>query len=575
MKKLKLLPLAGVAMAMLASNANALSWEGENYTGSFTSTLGASVAVRTQSPGCNQVVAGATGEGAPTGCLAQGMAQDQGDLNYKKGKPFSEAIRGTHELLLVNPDNDLTLMARYSWVSDFATNTSGIVSNDGTQQGPAMPGAAKNAMRFTGFLQDAWIGKGFDLNGEKARVKVGNQVMNWGESLFFGGGINGVNPINYQRAATPGTLVKDTLLAQPAVNFSTALGKGYSVETYYQFGYAPSYFPPVGSYWSTGYGLGAGAYNYAGESIAPGASGYYANNINQPSQWAQGQFGGALRWQPESTQINLAAYAMNYIDKAPQLTFAPAGDGYANGAGSQSWNYLKNRQLFGVSMNAPVGEWTVASELSFRPKDAVTVNSYQNYCGTVDMTTYAITKGSNSCTNQSQKYQAAINGSYTLTPSNSGGILSFLGAQGGNVFAEYTGVMYPQMQKAYANGTVATGGLPNGYQYGYSTGTATPLGTKFSSGAGIDLSVNYDNKIIEGWLVTPEIFYQQAFAGYTPNSSMQFVQGNASASAIVSFARNAGGWAAQLNYTQFLGPNTYQNIYRDRSFFAVSGSYTF
>jgi hypothetical protein len=89
------------------------------------------------------------------------------------------------------------------------------------------------------------------------------------------------------------------------------------------------------------------------------------------------------------------------------------------------------------------------------------------------------------------------------------------------------------------------------------------------------LSVNYDNKIIEGWLVTPELFISKAFAGYTPNSNMQFVQGNASASAIVSFARNTGGWAAQLNYTQFMGPNTFTNIYRDRSFFAASGSYTF
>ena len=579
MKKLKLLPFAGVAMAMLASNANALSWEGENYTGSFTSTIGATVAIRTQTPGCNQVVTGATGNDAPTGCLAPGAAQDQADLNYKKGKPFSEALRGTHELLLKNPDNDLTLMARYSWLSDFATNTSGIQSGDPTQNGPGMPGAAKSAMHFHGILQDAWVAKGFDLNGEKARVKVGNQVMNWGESLFFGGGINGVNPIDYQRASTPGTLVKETLLAQPAINFSTAIGGGASVEAYYQFGYTPSYFSPVGSYWSTGYSLGAGAYNY--QPVTPGyvpTAGYQPLNNNQPGQWAQGQFGGALRWQPESTRINLAAYAINYIDKTPQLSIGlPYASDY-NFATSTNWNYAKNRQLFGVSMNAPVGDWTIASELSFRPKDAISLNSGASYCGAFSSdpnAPYPTSGSMTSCSVDSQKYQAAVNAAYTLTPSNSGGILSFFGASGGNAFVEYTGVMYPQMQKQYPGGPVSAGGLYNGMQYTANPADASPLGTKYSSGVGIDLSVNYDNKIIEGWLVTPEIYYQQSLAGYTPNLNTQFLQGNASASAIISFSRNTGGWAAQLNYTQFMGPNTYTNLFRDRSFFAVSGSYTF
>jgi hypothetical protein len=431
-----------------------------------------------------------------------------------------------------------------------------------------MPGAAKSAMRFHGILQDAWVAKGFILNGERASVKVGNQVMNWGESLFFGGGINGVNPIDYQRAATPGTLVKETLLAQPAVSFNSALGNGFSGEAYYQFGYTNSYFPPVGSYWSTGYSLGAGAYNYQSDNITyvPGTAGYYPLNNNVPGQWTQGQFGGALRWQPESTQINVAAYAINYIDKAPQLTVGLA-DPLNSYAGSTTYNYLKNRQLFGMSMNMPVGDWTLASEVSFRPKDAVTLNAFTSYCGVLDGT------GNGNCAVQSQKYQAAMNGAFTMTPSNSGPVLDFLGAQGGNIFLEYTGVYYPQMQQQYAAGTVATGGLYSGFQYGGHT--AVPLGTKYSSGGGVDLSVNYDNKIIDGWLVTPEIFYQQAFGGYTPNSSMQFVQGNASASAIVSFARNTGGWAAQLNYTKFLGPNTYQNLYRDRSFLAATASYTF
>lgn len=586
MKKLKLLPLAGVAMAMLASNANALSWEGENYTGSFTSTLGASVAVRTASPGCENIATGATGSGAPIGCLSPGVSNDQGDLNYKKGKPMSEALRGTHELLLKNPDNDLTLMARYSWLSDFATPNPGISSGDGLYNGQPYPGSSKNSMYFHGILQDAWVAKGFDLNGEKARVKVGNQVMNWGESLFFAGGINGTNPMDYQRLATPGTLVKETLLAQPAINFSSAIGNGFSVETYYQFGYKPSYFSPVGSFWSTSYLVGQGSYNYNGIGGllgAPATDGYYGLNNYLPAGGnAQGQFGGALRWQPESTQINVAAYFVNYHDKSPQVAYATTADGYSNGG--VNLNYARNNKLFGLSANAPIGEWSVGTEVSYRPKDAISLNGGASYCGTYDYTNPSnLVGGNGQCYVNGQKYQAAINGAYTMTPSNSGSILSFLGASGGNVFWEYTGVYYPTLLQNYANGPVGSGNMAYGMAYNFlstyasgSSPTATAVGTKYSAGAGLDLSVNYDNKIIEGWLVTPEIFYQRSLTGYTPNSQMQFMQGNSSVSAIVSFARNTGGWAAQLNYTQFMGgQNNLYNPYRDRSFLAASGSYTF
>ncbi len=52
-------------------------------------------------PACTLINAGATGDGAPAGCLAPTSALgDQGNLNYAKGDAFTTYLKGSHELLL-------------------------------------------------------------------------------------------------------------------------------------------------------------------------------------------------------------------------------------------------------------------------------------------------------------------------------------------------------------------------------------------------------------------------------------------------------------------------------------------
>jgi hypothetical protein len=87
-----------------------------------------------------------------------------------------------------------------------------------------------------------------------------------------------------------------------------------------------------------------------------------------------GQWGVSLRYQPADTQLNLGLYAMNYHDKAPQFSTNVKGEGLVG------WTYPEDRKLFGASVNFPVGDWAVGSELSYRPRDAVALNANASGC---------------------------------------------------------------------------------------------------------------------------------------------------------------------------------------------------
>src|SRR5512139_3535595 len=88
-----------VAIGALAGTAaQAITFEFEGVRGNFDSTLSVGTGIRMKSPDCNLVIAGASGPGAPTGCLAPTSALgDQGDLNYAKGDRFTTYLKGSHE----------------------------------------------------------------------------------------------------------------------------------------------------------------------------------------------------------------------------------------------------------------------------------------------------------------------------------------------------------------------------------------------------------------------------------------------------------------------------------------------
>src|SRR4051794_1653165 len=90
------LRLVAIAAGLTAASAtHAVTFETENVSGNFDSTVSLGLGVRAGSPTCGLILQGATGPGAPAGCLAptSGLG-DQGNLNYAKGDAFAAQLKG-------------------------------------------------------------------------------------------------------------------------------------------------------------------------------------------------------------------------------------------------------------------------------------------------------------------------------------------------------------------------------------------------------------------------------------------------------------------------------------------------
>jgi hypothetical protein len=533
--------LAAATCTLASASAQAITFEFEGGSGNFDSTVSVGTGIRAKDQTCGLITQGATGAGAPAGCLAPTSALgDQGDLNYAKGDRFTTYLKGSHELLLKLP-SDVTFLGRVNWVKDFSsTQTTGYTSattpptvNDG------LADDARSDLKFKARLLDLWVSKSFAVGEQQARVRIGNQVVSWGESLFLPGGINSTNAIDVMRLSQPGTQLKEVFLPAPIVSVASGLGHGLNVEAYVQTHWNANYLPPTGSYWSVANGLGKGHDSY----------GLVETKAKNRDQW-----GAALRYQPDGTQLNLGFYAMNYNDKAPQFSTN------VKGTGAVGWTYAENRHLFGISANFPVGDWAIGTELSYRPKDAVAINAAVSGCSS---------QGGN-CWVDEKRLQWHLTGLLSLTPSNGGGFLKLLGADTATLLAEAVVIRYPGLKQSYGGDPVSAGGWGWGQEF---DPTATPeaVGSKTSWGYNFDFSWVYDGTIIPGWQVVPEIYYFQAVKGRTPNSVALFMEGAKSVNFTLGFLQNPTKWQFAVNYAAFWGGSrVFDQPYRDRNFVGVT-----
>jgi hypothetical protein len=559
------------ALILCTGAAHAATFETQNFSGNFDSTVTAGFGVRAQGRACSSVIGSAGGSANPTpptgptaggGCAdAFSGYNDQGNLNYDRGDRFTTYLKGTHELLLNFPD-DVKFLARVSWLRDFsATHTTGNLSGLGSAA--SIPANGEQDLHDKERLLDFWVSKGFSVGAQRGRVRVGNQVLNWGESLFLPGGMNQTNSLDLLRLAQPGTQLKEAVLPAPMIDVSSGLGHGLSVEAYVQQGWNGNYFAPVGSYWSTA-------------AIGKGAENYGIPEAGKPRKG--GQYGVALRYQPQGTELNVGLYAMNYHDKSPVLVTSPtSGSGFA-------YRYLEDRKMVGVSANFPLGNWAIGTELSYRPHDAVTLNGSAPGFGTSSLTpTLGVTscQANGNCYVEEKKFQWHLTGMLSLTPSDNETILGFLGADTATFLAEAVVIRYPHLQSRYGGVPVAAGGWGFGYA-GTAQADATgagmpaPAGTGTSYGYNFDFSWVYDGKLIHGWQVVPEVYVFQAVKGRTPNAMATFMQGAKSANFIVNFIENPAKWQVSLNYARFWGGDSvFDQPLRDRGFFGAAISRNF
>ncbi len=551
--------LACLGLFTLAPVAQAFTFDNGTISGNFDSSIGTGFGVRTKSPSPSLILQGNSGGPAGQASTAAGVG-DQGDLNYGKGDAFTQYLKGNHELLLKLPER-FSFMARANWVRDFAaTRTTGFesvaTSNpgfpfNGDSYSRGLTGEARSDLRFKGRILDFWLSKTIDVGDQQARIRVGQQVINWGESLFGTGGINATNPADILRLSQPGTQIKEGILPTPAISVASGLGNGLNIEAYLQTAWRKNYFPPTGSYWSTTNGLGKGEGAYGNLEVK-------ARN--------GGQWGLALKYRPKGTSLDLGLYALNYHDKAPQveLVTAEVAPGVVAPVESRL-RYIEDRKLLGISASFPVGDWAVGTELSYRPKEAVFINPATSFCAS---------QGGR-CWVDEKKLQWHLTGTLSMTPSNAGGLLDVLRADGATLLAEAVVIHFPGLKQRYGGDPISAAGLGWGNETDASA-AAVARGTKTSAGISADFSWTYDGSVIPGWQLTPEVFVSWAVAGRTPTLAGNYLQGAKSANFILSLSRNPATWQFGLNYAKYWrGKTVLDQTLADRDFIGAYATFNF
>lgn len=124
----------------------------------------------------------------------------------------------------------------------------------------AYPDAAADTNGNDFQMLDYFISRTFEVGERPISVKVGNHVLNWGESGFLAlNSLNTINPLNQALLRIPGFDIKELFLPVGMVNVNADVMDGLNVEVFYQYDWEPFVVDPVGSFFSTVDILGAGA----------------------------------------------------------------------------------------------------------------------------------------------------------------------------------------------------------------------------------------------------------------------------------------------------------------------------
>lgn len=254
---------------------------------------------------------------------------DAGNLNYDRGDMFSEVFRGTHELSIAK--DDIGFFGRFTYFYDSALmDDEGAYTNplSGKRVDACADDEARDLACRDIRLLDAYVYGNFALNdgANPLSVRVGNQVLSWGESTFIPHGIN-ITPVDVGVLRSPGADLKEAFIPVGMAWASLGLTENMTAEVFYQYEWKNSYLPVPGSYFSTNDFAGEGGY---GQNIQLGFAGnpdidldFLVSEMNLISQSAPALLAALAN--PASTAAQRTAAVNAMLAYSTKVTLRPEG----------------------------------------------------------------------------------------------------------------------------------------------------------------------------------------------------------------------------------------------------------
>ncbi|MGV8996605.1 MAG: DUF1302 domain-containing protein [Parvibaculaceae bacterium] len=310
---------------------------------SISNTVSSSASIRTSRQSCDHISVFNGGCHASNGADYD-VNSDDGNVNVQRGDLISAPQKIVSEIEAKWQNYGVFVRGKAFW-DPVARNLGegdgnyGPIAASTSQRRPLQDGIRGDEAyqrEVSDFkLLDAFVYGNFNVGDLPLNVRIGRQVVNWGESLFIQGGVSSYLPLDVAAFTQPGTELKEVFLPQATAYASLGLPANLTVEAMYIAEWEKDPLPACGSFFAPSDALSDGC------AYAMSNGEFYSNADGSPRSTSgltdplfvprgatqnasnQGQWGAALRyfadWLNQGTE--LAAYYVNFHSKLPIGTF--------------------------------------------------------------------------------------------------------------------------------------------------------------------------------------------------------------------------------------------------------------
>ena len=164
---------------------------------------------------------------------------DDGRLNFDRGDLIGANIKATHDLIIGY--QNYRIFARGVGFYDVIMNDKDVGDNSQlTDQ--ALGDVGRNYD-----LLDLFVSADYTLGDLPVNLRVGKQVINWGESTFIQNGLNVFNPIDVAAIRKPGSEIKEALVPVNSVFASVSFPFQVGLSGWYALDWEPFEIDPAGT----------------------------------------------------------------------------------------------------------------------------------------------------------------------------------------------------------------------------------------------------------------------------------------------------------------------------------------
>ncbi len=618
-----------LALAASACGVGALEFSSGEWSGSLDSTISYGVSVRAKSPGEDHIgkanlnplfpllgLTNAQQRAAPGRWSVNG---DDANLKWRGGDVVSNAVKITSEFSL-------------NW-RNFGAFIRGTAFYDWEYMGrDDISREARDKVGSDAQILDAFAFWNYgNPGGINGTLRVGKQVVSWGENTFIQNGVNVINPVDVSRLRVAGAELKEAFLPVNMIFGSINLTENLAFEAMYLLEFDQTEPEPVGTYFSTNdfatlggtyamlnfgtvpqpvmnpdlfwdvcYGTRPSDIAAMNQLVPAGPGGAPIPLYRVACQAAlprerdryprdRGDWGVAMRYfAPALNDSEFGFYYFNYASRLPLISGTSVSNSNPN-SGRVFVEYPEDIKMYGVSMNTTL-PWGVAlqGEVSYKTNVPLQIDDVEVlFAGLSPLNALIPQPGLRFRSQlgdfapgqdiQGWERHKIWQGQFTLTKVFGPG--NWLGADQIASVIEVGATKVRDLPEhdvlRYQGDGTDTGGGPD-VTSGALRNPITQVGgfpTEFSWGYRAALRADYSNAFGTPFVVSPRLAFNHDVNGTTPGPGGNFVEKRKSYTLGVE-ANYLNQWAVDLSYTRFFGAGMFNSL-AGRDFYTLSARYSF